>query len=31
VGKTLMLWLHAQMAMEKADAARAEQDAMDDL
>jgi hypothetical protein len=30
-GKTLMPCLHAQMAMEKADAERAEQDAMDDL
>jgi hypothetical protein len=30
-GKTLMLRLHAQMAMEKADAARAEQEMMDEL
>jgi hypothetical protein len=30
-GKTLMPQFHAQIAMEKADAARAEQDAMDDL
>jgi hypothetical protein len=31
VGKTLMPCLHAQIAMEKVDAARAEQDMMDDL
>jgi hypothetical protein len=30
-GKTLMLHLHTQMEMEKADAEWAEQDAMDDL
>jgi hypothetical protein len=29
-GKILMLRLHAQMAMERADAERAEQDAMDE-
>jgi hypothetical protein len=30
-GKTLMPWLHVQIAMEKADMVRAEQDAMDEL
>jgi phosphoribosyl-ATP pyrophosphohydrolase len=30
-GKTLMLWLHMQIVMEKVDAARAEQDMMDEL
>jgi hypothetical protein len=30
-GKTLMPWLHAQIAMEKVDTARAEQDVMDNL
>jgi hypothetical protein len=29
-GKTLMPWLHAQIAMERADAMRAEQDAMEE-
>jgi hypothetical protein len=30
-GKTLMPWLHVQIAMEKADSARVEQDTMDEL
>jgi hypothetical protein len=31
VGKTLLLHLHAQIAMEKADMVRAEQEMMDEL